>query len=226
MKVGDTLVVTRDDDELGLDKGMTVRVIDIRGQRLTVTCAALDADIVTTIDHPTFAPSRTRVQDIPADAVAKYQEFHRYEPKQIGAFPVSFHIPRVVYRAGKAKWVTYRSAKVDPETLRKPRTPIDYIHEHDAGVVTYMVNHKDADGEEVDVPERFQVDALVRLGICLGFCFEDLDGEKSEVQSRRPMPDLYTTPDGKCLLVVQSRQKVLAMTWGGALGVFARGIDG
>jgi hypothetical protein len=47
-----------------------------------------------------------------------------------------------------------------------------------------------------------------------------------EAEGRAPLPDLCCTPDGKCLLVVQGKRKVLAMMWGGALGVFARGIDG
>jgi hypothetical protein len=156
-------------------------------------------------------------------AVAKYKEFHRYDPRQIGEFPASFRIPARVLRAGPAKFVTYRSGKVDPETLKKPRHPVNYIHEHDAGVMCYLTS---GDGVEVDVPRKFiDVEALTRLGYCLGFCFEE-EGEKCEVEGRDPLPDLYATPDGKCLLVIQSRKTVLAMMWGGALGVFARGIDG
>ncbi len=172
----------------------------------------------------------TRRRELPIEAreaVDKYVEFHRYDPRKIGAFPPSFRIPSRMYRAGNALWVTYQSGKVDPETLRRPRRPINYIHKHDAGVVCYLPDAAHADGGEVDVPESFQeVPALTRLGDCLGFCFEDLDGGKCEAESRSPRPDLYTTPDGRCLLVIQSRKTVLAMMWGGALGVFPRGIDG
>lgn len=160
-------------------------------------------------------------------AVAKYVEFHRYDPKLVGEFPPSFVIPKRMYRAGRALWVTYQSGKVDPESLRKPTRPVNYIHEHDAGVTTYVTKPVDSDAEGVDVPDRIRrVEALTRLGFCLGFCFEDGNGEKCEAEGRRPLPDLYTTPDGKCLLVIQSRKQVLAMMWGGGLGVFARGIDG
>ena len=163
----------------------------------------------------------------PASAIKKYREFHRLDPKTIGEFDRAFTIPSAVFLAGPAKWVTYRSTKVDPESLRKPRKPIDYIHQHDAGVNTYLVDGDVVDGHHVAVPANFrEVDALVRLGQCLGFCFTDPDGSDAEVEGRAPLPDLYTTPDGKCLLVVQSRREVLAMMWGGALGVFARGIDG
>lgn len=157
-----------------------------------------------------------------ADAISKYKEFHRYDPRQIGEFPSSFRIPTTVYKAGRALWVTYRSGKVDPSTLRKPSKPVSYIHEHDAGVITCFAT-KTAGGQAVDVPRKFvEVPALTRLGVCLGFGF----GDDEEVRCTRPMPDLYTTPDGKCLLVVQSKKKVVAMMWGGGLGVFPRGIDG
>lgn len=164
-------------------------------------------------------------------AIAKYKEFHRYDPLQIRNFPASFHIPERAYRAGPAKFVTYRSGKVDPETLKKPGHPVNYIHEHDSGVVCYLTSDRDIrdpDGDAVDVPRKFiEIPALTRLGYCLGFCFEDeAEGMPQEVEGRDPLPDLYTTPDGKCLLVIQSRKTVLAMMWGGALGVFARGIDG
>lgn len=162
-----------------------------------------------------------RTLNVPAEALEKYEEFHRHAPKRVGEFARSFRIPTSLRRAGASKWVTYRSDKVDPETLRRPRNPINYIHEHNAGVVTYL---PDGDGAVTQVPERFRVSdgALVLLGTCLGFCF----GDDVEATAAAPKPDLYCTPCGKCLIVVQSRESVLAMMWGGALGVFARGIDG
>jgi hypothetical protein len=168
-------------------------------------------------------------RNIPVEAehaVEKFREFHRYDPQQIVVGPSDFQIPERVYRAGPGVHVCYQSSKVDPETLRRPRQPVDYIHEFDAGVVCYLASDHDTEGDEVSVPDEFRrVPALTRLGICLGFCFQDA-GAPIEVESRRPMPELYTVPDGHCLLVVQSRKTVLAMMWGGALGVFARGIDG
>lgn len=159
-------------------------------------------------------------------AIDKYVEFHRMDPRKVGPFAPSFKIPERMYRAGKATWITYRSDKVDPETLRRPRKPVDYIHEHDAGVATYLAKPLDRDAEGVAVPTKFrEVDALTRLGFCLGFGFENADGGH-EGKSQRPLPELYTVPDGRCLLVVQDRRSVLAMMWGGGLGVFARGIDG
>ncbi len=154
-------------------------------------------------------------------AVELYKTFHRYDPKSLVEVS-GFTIPKRVRRVGNGKWVTYRSGKVDPATLERPKKAVDYIHEHDAGVVVYMTDGK----PDTNVPEEFtSAAALVRLGHNLGFCFVDDDGEQ-EAEGTAPLPDLYATPDGKCLLVVQSQKKVLAMMWGGALGVFARGIDG
>lgn len=156
-------------------------------------------------------------------AAEKYEEFHRYPPKKIGEFASGFSIPKTVVTGGKALWITYRSGKVDPATLRKPRSPVDYIHEFNAGVVAYLAT---GTGKRVSVPREVRdVEALTKLGTNLGFCFEDGD-EEVEAVSTRPMPELYATPDGKCLLVVQDKRRVIAMFWGGALGVFARGIDG
>lgn len=159
-------------------------------------------------------------------AVAKYQEFNRYEPKKI--LERKLEIPLAMYRGGPSKWVTYRSQKVDPTTLQRPSRPLNYIHEHGSGVVTHLAQKtRHSADRDVDVPQRFRsVAALVRLGHCLGFCFEDPDGQECEVEGTHPLPDLYATPDGKCLLVIQSMKTVLAMMWGGALGVYARGIDG
>lgn len=169
-----------------------------------------------------------RVPQGAEDAAEKFREFHRLEPRKVVLGPDI--IPDRMYRAGKAKWITYRSGKVDPETLRKPRRPVDYIHQHDAGVVLYVperLDAGDADAEGVDVPKAFRdVTALARLGQWLGFCFEDASGDKREAKGTHPLPELYTVPDGRCLYVIQSRRQVLAMLWGGGLGVFARGIDG
>jgi hypothetical protein len=166
--------------------------------------------------------------DVDAAALEKYEEFHRFPSKKIIRCP-KLTIPTRVRLGGAAKHVMYRSNKVDPGTMEKPKRHFDYIHEHDAGVRLYLV---DDGGElDIDVPAKFRPDpntdpALVVLGQCLGFAFTDPDGELVEGTGKQPYPDLLCTPDGKCLYVVQSGKKVLAMMWGGALGVFARGIDG
>lgn len=173
---------------------------------------------------------RVNRDDLPpevSEAVELYETFHRYQPKQIGEFAPGFQIPKVMYKAGPAVWVAYRSGKVDPATLRKPRNPVNYIHDHDAGVGCYLANSRDAGGvPSTEVPRKFrEVPALTRLGHCLGFCYKAA-GQEREAKGVQPYPDLYATPDGRCLLVIEKRKVVLAMMWGGGLGVFARGIDG
>lgn len=151
-------------------------------------------------------------------AIDKYKEFHRYDPKKVEEIR-GLAIPRRVKKLGPAAYVLYRSGKVDPATLKKPKRPVDYIHEHDAGVTVYSTEG----AADTEVPRSiYEATALVRLGYCLGFKLKD----GTEAQGTPPLPDLCCTPDGKCLLIVQSKKKVLAMFWGGALGVFARGIDG
>jgi len=160
-------------------------------------------------------------------ALEKYLEFHRYNAKHLDTVDIT--IPSVVYKGGKATWVTYRSGKVDPSTLRRPKKPVDYIHEFNAGVDLYRADPGDG-RERVSVPSEFRhVGALIKLGMCLGFSYKGPDGAV-EGSSSRPLPELAccvdASGDSKCLYVIQDRRKVLAMIWGGALGVFARGIDG
>ena len=158
------------------------------------------------------------------DAKAKFEEFHRKQPTKIGEFASSFEIPTTMCELGDAVHVLYRSDKKDPATGRQPKKPVDYIHEHHAGVKAYAV---DMDGlTEVDVPDFIcKADALVLLGFCLGFRYRDDDGEQ-DAEGDDPLPELYATPCGKALIVVQDKKEVLAMIWGGGLGVWARGIDG
>jgi hypothetical protein len=67
-------------------------------------------------------------------------------------------------------------------------------------------------------------DSLVLLGDCLGFTYENEYGEAIEASATNPLPELYTIPSGRALVVVQSKRTVLALLWGGKLGVEARGI--
>ncbi len=157
-------------------------------------------------------------------AVAIYEGFHRFAPRKLGEFHASFKIPSRVNPQGRAVDVLYRSDKTDPETLKKPRAPLDYIHEHDSkGVVLYLPR---GPGETIDTPDWIRdAKALSRLGDCLGFKFER-DGKIVEGKGKKPLPELYTTANGKCLIVVQGKRDVLALVWGGKLDVEPRGIVG
>jgi hypothetical protein len=159
-------------------------------------------------------------------AVDKYREFHQKDPKRIGEFGRGFAIPTHVLEVGDAKNVLYRSDKLDPETLEQPDRPINYIHDHDPGVCVYEPCDEDED-DATAVPYWIgECEALVLLGTCLGFAFQPDGGELVEARVRAPRPELYTTPCGRALLVIQSKRKVLAMMWGGSLGVEDRGIVG
>lgn len=153
-----------------------------------------------------------------------YHDFHQLEPRRIGAFGARFDIPSEAILVGDAKNVLYRSDKLDPATLKKPKRPVDYIHEHDAGVKVYRTD-RESDGPVRSVPQFITgVGELVLLGQCLGFAYIDPDGEEIEAEVRTPYPELYTIPSGRALLVVQDKRRVLALIWGGRLGVEPRGI--
>jgi len=157
-------------------------------------------------------------------AVAIYEGFHRFAPRKVGEFHPSMKIPSRVNKQGPAVDVLYRSNKTDPETLKKPRKPIDYIHEHDSkGVFTYLPR---GPGELVETPHWIRdAKALCRLGHCLGFKFKR-DGKIVEAKGKKPLPELYCTANGKALVVVQDKRDVLALVWGGKLDVEPRGIVG
>lgn len=157
-------------------------------------------------------------------AVAIYEGFHRFAPRKVGAFHASFKIPSRVNKQGPAIDVLYRSNKVDPETLKKPRKPINYIHEHDSkGVYTYLPR---GPGALIETPHWIRdAQALCMLGFCLGFKFKR-DGKVVEAVGKKPLPELYTTANGKALLVVQDKRDVIALVWGGKLDVEPRGIVG
>lgn len=163
------------------------------------------------------------------DAIEKYEEFHRMEPRKTGTMH-EVEIPHQVVYLGSAVHVMYRSGKVDPSTLRKPKHPLNYIHDHDTGVLCCAPEDAVPDGIEgtlEDVPFWIrEVKAVTKLGECLGFRFAPASGLDIDVEGRKPLPELYCTPCGRALLVIQDKRSILAIMWGGLLGVEGRGIVG
>lgn len=157
-------------------------------------------------------------------AIEKFEEFHSFEPRDIGQFRRGFRIPRRAILAGDARFVLYRSDKLNPGT-GEDEGEIDYIHEHEDEVGLYRTDG--SAGPARAVPD-FVCDCqqLVLLGDCLGYGYTDDSGDPVEAKATEPLPELYTTPDGHALIVVQDKREVLAMVWGGQLGVEWRGIVG
>ncbi len=163
-------------------------------------------------------------KNAPRKALEMYRAFHQFDARKVGTFRRGFKIPdRAVY-VGTAVHVLYRSDKTDPETGLLPKKPVDYIHEHDKGVKVYRCDMRG--GVLTDVPAWItEVDALVKLGDSLGYAYDDGDPEgEIHGEARPPYPELYCTPNGKALLIIQDKAKVLALIWGGRLGVEPRGI--
>jgi hypothetical protein len=159
------------------------------------------------------------------DAASRlFRDFHRFDPREVGEFDEDLVIPEKVYKQGKAINVMYWSDKTDPETLTRPRKQRAYIHDHESGVNTYLV---EGEGKCVEVPSFIRkAEALVLMGPCIGFTFVDPNGDEISAECKDPLPELYATPNGRALLVIERKREIVAITWGGALGVEPRGIVG
>ena len=149
-------------------------------------------------------------------ALERYARFHDLSPNDAGRTRLTT-LPDKLNCAGTANWVAYRSAKWTGKFE-------NYIHDHEVGVHCYMPRGK---GELVEVPSWIRaVETIVRLGDCLGFSYDDVNGDEVEAKVSRPYPELYCTPDGDCLLVVAAKRKLVALMWGGYLSVEPEGIVG
>lgn len=166
-------------------------------------------------------PSRT--------AIGKFVEFQGFEPRYIDTFSRGFAIPLVCFDVGPAISEVYRSDKVDPETATLPRGTQDYIHHHGTGVTMYRVGVGAAalkKGHEKRTPKWIRnCESLVLIGECLEWSYRYGDDEVQAV-AEEPYPELYCTPNGRALLVIDKKRHVVAMIWGGKLRVERRGIVG
>lgn len=156
---------------------------------------------------------------------AKFEEFHARPVRDITAFDARLILPERAALAGVAKQVMYRSDKLNPSTKIDEGWQ-DYYHDHDPGVSLYRCGAAELrNGDVRRVPKWIhEVQQLTWLGQCLGFTFEDDEGNEIQMKGTKPLPDLFCIPSGKALLVIQSRRTVLAMIWGGRLDVKERGI--
>lgn len=181
-------------------------------------------------EHLKFLPRRnpsSSSTDVSPRAISMYRGFHQKEPTKIGAFHPDLEIPDTAICVGDAVHVLYKSDKLNPETSEDEGW-IDYIHEHDGGVMVYRCDRAAAsEGDPVKVPAWIRQAAeggLVCLGFCQGFSYRDDDGHERKAKGKAPLPELYTLKSGKALLVIQGKRTLLALIWGGRLGVEPRGI--
>jgi hypothetical protein len=153
-----------------------------------------------------------------------FEEFHQFEPVDVGNFHRSFRIPHQANYVGEAKKMFYASDKLNPETSEDEGW-IHYFHDHMGGVRLYLIG--DVGGEIRPVPKWiYNTRALTRLGDCEGFEYIDFDDELVKAEGTNPLPEWYAVPSGKALLVVQGKRTVLAILWGGKLDVEERGVVG
>lgn len=153
-----------------------------------------------------------------------YETFHQFEPEDVGSMP-NLRIPREVTHVGEAKVMYYASDKLNPDTSEDEGW-IHYFHEHEGGV-KFCVTDDEDEGKTVEVPNWVRsVNALTRIGDCEGFEYEDFDGKTVEAEGTGRLPEWYATPDGRALLIVQDKRRVIAILWGGSLDVRAEGVVG
>lgn len=161
-----------------------------------------------------------------ASALKKYLEFHGHDgPDKVGAFHRELIIPDRALCIGEATQVLYRSNKLNPTTLEDEGW-VEYFHDHSRGVRAHRCDRAAASlpGKLAVVPAWLAgAKELTWLGKCLGYSYRDDDG-RHEVKATEPLPELYCTPNGRALLIIQSKRTLLAMMWGGRLGVEDRGI--
>ena len=146
-----------------------------------------------------------------------FWEFHQLEPVKAGEFNRGFKIPSEIACVGDGLWITYASTKWTGKRE-------NYIHDHEQGVKYYRPDVKE--NKRSTIITAHKAKTLVRLGDCLGFSYKDKDGKEVEASVKRPYPELYCTPDGSVLLVIEGKRKLLAMAWGGHLDVKQKGICG
>ena len=151
-------------------------------------------------------------------ALKMYSKFHQLEHRKI----VDLHckMPKQVTCEGAATWTLYESPKWEDKYH-------GYKHEHEAGVKSHWCL-EDGEGPIVNVPGWLQnTDQLTWLGYYLGGEYIDCNGETVELTTAKPYPDLFCTPDGTALVVIDHKpNRVTALIWGGNLNVTALGIVG
>jgi hypothetical protein len=140
--------------------------------------------------------------------------------KDVGKLPESLVVPREVYYAGPCAYVTYRSDKWNDGTH-------DYIHEIESypKVALGMVHEEHPRTRKV--PARISNNTtLVQLNKkALGFGYMDpADGLRVDATVRNG--EWFWHPQGKALLLIQNKRKLLAIIWGGKLEFKPVGIVG
>lgn len=159
-------------------------------------------------------------------AAERFAAFTEFTPDEIGEFGTNVQIPREVYDVGEADWVSYRSDKWGDGWH-------NYIHDHDPGVRTCLIQ------PPAHLPCRLRTvpsflrnaESFTMLGGCIGFGFCAADWMRESwdeefVYKKREKVELYCTPNGRALLVIVNKRKLVAMMWGGKLDVENRGIVG
>jgi len=152
--------------------------------------------------------------------VRRFLKFNKLDVNEVGPFNLD-RLPEWATLLGRGKWISYRSDKWEGKFH-------NYIHDHKAGVNYYrphwVANDNAVAANDNAVPTSIvNSETLVLLGQCLGFRHLGAPEHNYMHGSR---PNLYCTANGRCLVIVSGKSRIVAMAWGGSLDVQARGIVG
>jgi hypothetical protein len=173
--------------------------------------------------HPHNNRDNPRQNPEPSDAalrtaVGVYEGFHAYDSDEVGMLDID--IPASVLYGGPATWVTYASDKWEDRSH-------DYIHTITSQPRVFCGLAGAGAGRRRKVPNKIRkTTVLAQLGLrALGFAFIGPDGDELEVRCPRGTR-WFWSPQGKALLAVEKKKRLLAVIWGGKLDVEPRGIVG
>ena len=152
-----------------------------------------------------------------ADRAARiFEDFHARDAKKFGE--LGCEVPQSMRLLGACRWVTYRSDKWNDGTH-------DYIHKIES-FPRVRVAVPGRGGDRVSMPAKVrETQVLTQIGLsALGFAYGD-DGDETEASLPRGA-QWFWSERGRALLAIQSKKKLLAVVWGGALQIEPRGIVG
>jgi len=152
-------------------------------------------------------------------ALASFEGFHRYDPKNVAKLPSTVRIPSHVYVPGPCKYVTYRSDKWNDGSY-------DYIHDIDSYPRVKLGIIGKRNGRKTKVPKRISDNAtliMIRTR-ALGFGYTNNDNETVDCTVSRC--SWFWHPTGRALLLIEDKRRLAAIVWGGDLGFEDRGIVG
>jgi hypothetical protein len=153
-------------------------------------------------------------------ATRLFEDFHQYDVSDTAAFPESLVIPETVHYPGPCVYVTYLSDKWNDGTH-------PYIHEIESfpRVNVGLVGGRLEQNKRV--PKRVcDNTTVVQLKKkALGYSYMEPDTDK-QIELTVRNCEWFWHPQGKALLLIRNKRKLVAIIWGGKLDWKPEGLVG